>query len=102
MASQCRHQPITLSLVDEVFQTTEVTVYTNGNGEANLKSLAGRTIYEHNGMQDPNPYQQEHDELFASIRAGNVIDDTEMGYESTLAAIMGRTEIGRASCRERG
>lgn len=91
IASQCRHQPNTMSRVDEVFQTTEGTVYTNGNGEANLKAWNGRTLYEHNGMEDPNPYQQEHDELFASIRAGNVIDDTEMGVESTLAAIMGRT-----------
>src|SRR5690625_7898433 len=80
-----------MSRVDEVFQTTEGTVYTNGNGEANLKSWAGRTIYEHNGMQDPKPYQQEHDELFDTIRAGNVIEDTEMGYVSTLAASMGRT-----------
>jgi hypothetical protein len=47
-------------------------------------------MYDHNGMQDPNPYQVEHDELFAAIRNGDVISDTEDAAKSTLAAIMGR------------
>jgi myo-inositol 2-dehydrogenase/D-chiro-inositol 1-dehydrogenase len=35
-------------------------------------------------------YQQEHDELFASIRAGKPIDDGDWMAQSTLVAIMGR------------
>ena len=40
--------------------------------------------------QDPNPYQVEHDKLFASIRSGGVISDAENGAKSTLSAILGR------------
>lgn len=35
-------------------------------------------------------YQQEHDELFASIRSGNPINNGEYMANSTLLAIMGR------------
>jgi len=35
-------------------------------------------------------YQQEHDDLFASIRAGTPINDCERGVNSTLMAMMGR------------
>ena len=35
-------------------------------------------------------YQQEHDELFASIRSGNPINNGEYMTQSTLLAIMGR------------
>ncbi|MFH5834061.1 dehydrogenase, partial [Halalkalibaculum sp. DA384] len=34
--------------------------------------------------------QQEHDELFAAIRNGEQINDTENGAKSTLTALMGR------------
>jgi hypothetical protein len=79
-----------MSRVDEVFQCTQGTVYTNGSHNASLKSWFGNTVYEHNATGNPNPYQVEHDELFASIRKGNVISDTENGAKSTLTAIMGR------------
>jgi predicted dehydrogenase len=36
-------------------------------------------------------YQQEHDELFASIRAGKPLNNGEYMAKSTLLAIMGRT-----------
>jgi myo-inositol 2-dehydrogenase/D-chiro-inositol 1-dehydrogenase len=39
---------------------------------------------------NPNLYQQEHDELFASIRAGKPINNGEYMAKSTLLAIMGR------------
>lgn len=90
IASQCRHQPDTMSRVDEMFQTTQGTIYTNGNDEGIMTSWSGTEIYNHDGTEDPNPYQQEHDELFRSIRNGEVINDTEMGAKSTLSAIMGR------------
>jgi hypothetical protein len=37
-----------------------------------------------------NMYQNEHDELFAAIRAGSVLNNTEQSASSTLLAIMGR------------
>jgi myo-inositol 2-dehydrogenase / D-chiro-inositol 1-dehydrogenase len=90
IASQCRHQPNTMSRVDEVFQTLEGTIYVNGGDTGQLTTWNGNRLYEHDGEEDPNPYQQEHDELFASIRRGEVISDTEFGAKSTLTAIMGR------------
>lgn len=90
VASQCRHQPDTMSRVSEFFQGTKGTVDTDGGGKGIIRGWNGATLYDHRGDSDPNPYQQEHDELFAAIRKGEVIDDTENGAKSTLAALMGR------------
>lgn len=89
IASQCRHQEGCMSRVAEFFQGTEGTVDTAGD-KGILKGWDGKTLYDHRGDEDPNPYQQEHDELFAAIRAGEVINDTENGAKSTFTAIMGR------------
>lgn len=40
--------------------------------------------------QDPNPYQQEHEDLIASIRAGNPINEAQAVAESTMTGILGR------------
>jgi predicted dehydrogenase len=89
IASQCRHQPNTMNRVSEFFQGTKGTVDTQ-DGRGILRNWDGDVLYNHRGDEDPNPYQQEHNELFASIRNGNVINDTENGAKSTLTAIMGR------------
>ncbi len=89
ISSQCRHQPGTMSRVDEVFQGTKGSI-TLGKGL--IKDLEGNDLFNYpkNWGEDPNPYQVEHDRLFASIRNGEVISDTENGAKSTLTAIMGR------------
>ena len=89
IASQCRHQPGTMSRVDEVFQGTKGSI-TLGNGV--IEDLEGNNLYTYPRKwgEDPNPYQVEHDRLFASIRNGGVIADTENAAKSTLTAIMGR------------
>ena len=90
IASQCRHQPGTMSRVSETLQGTEGTVHTNGSGTGVIKKYSGVVAYEHDGTTDINPYQQEHNELFASIRAGDLINDTDYGAKSTMTAILGR------------
>ncbi len=98
ISSQCRHIPGTMSKVDEVFQGTKGGVET---GKGNITNLDGSLQYKYSnkepyydrvseGEQDANPYQVEHDKLFASIRSGGVISDTENGAKSTLSAILGR------------
>ena len=87
VASQCRHQPGCLNRVTEVFQGTKGTIDMSSNS---IKSWDGTELYKHNDRKDANPYQVEHDRLFASIRDGGVISDTENGAYSTLTAIMGR------------
>ncbi len=89
IASQCRHQPDTMSRVSEFFQGTKGTVSTEGDN-ATLKDWGGKTLFEHRGKDDPNPYQVEHVKLFESIRNGGVIDDAENGAKSTMSAIIGR------------
>ncbi len=89
IASQCRHQPDTMSRVSEFFQGTKGTVSTEGDN-ATLKGWNGDTIFEHRGKDDPNPYEVEHVKLFQSIRKGGVITDAENGAKSTMSAIMGR------------
>jgi predicted dehydrogenase len=87
IASQCRHIPNCMRRVDEIFQGT------NGSleiGQGKIKDLGGNVVFQYSGRRDPNPYQVEHDKLFASIRNGNVISDTENGAKSTLTAILGR------------
>jgi predicted dehydrogenase len=50
--------------------------------------ITGERAWKYKGPK-PNMYQQEHDELFAAIRAGKVVSDAFMA-NSTLIAIMGR------------
>ena len=46
---------------------------------------------EHDDEGDPNPYQVEHDELFAAIAAGEFkYADGKLGAIATMTAIMGR------------
>lgn len=52
-------------------------------------TLHGKTDWRYSG-KSPNMYQVEHNELFASIRAGKPINDGERMATSSLAGIMGR------------
>ncbi len=52
-----------------------------------IKSDSGEWVFS--GPEN-NLYQQEHDELFAGIRAGKPINNGEYMAKSTLLAIMGR------------
>jgi hypothetical protein len=78
-----------MSRVDEVFQGTKGSI-TLGSGL--IEDLEKKTVFEYPRKwgDDPNPYQVEHDRLFASIRNGGVIADAENAAKSTLTAIMGR------------
>lgn len=87
ISSQCRHQPNCMNRVTEVFQGTKGTIDMSSNTVA---SYDGQEILKHNARKDPNPYQVEHDKLFASVTEGGVISDAENGAYSTLTAIMGR------------
>ena len=85
--SQCRHMPDCMNRVSEGFHGTKGTAPKPGE----LFGAAGEVIYKHNGKEDPNPYQVEHDELFAAINAGKYkYDDTENGAVATMSSIMGR------------
>jgi myo-inositol 2-dehydrogenase/D-chiro-inositol 1-dehydrogenase len=50
---------------------------------------AGKVIWKYSGKKD-NPYQTEHDELFAGLRAGKIIHNGDYMIRSTMVAILGR------------
>ncbi|CAN5430139.1 Gfo/Idh/MocA family oxidoreductase [soil metagenome] len=84
--SQCRHIPGCMDKVAESLQGTKG----RANSSGIITDLKGKQVWRHRDKDDPNPYQQEHDDLFASIRNGKVINDAENGAKSTLTAIIGR------------
>ena len=90
ISSQCRHIQGCYNNVSESFQGTKGTVFTDGSGAAEIKNLEGQELFKYNASKDESPYQIEHNELFASIRAGEVINNVEYGAKSTMTAIMGR------------
>lgn len=54
-----------------------------------ITGLAGESSWSYRGPKN-NMYQTEHDELFASIRSGNPINNGDYMAKSTLMAIMAR------------
>lgn len=54
-----------------------------------LKDRAGNVLWKHSG-DIPDMYQSEHNALFASLRAGNPINNGQRGGNSTMLALMAR------------
>ncbi len=90
VSSQCRQIPGVHNRVDETFQGMNGFAYTQGRtSEGIIRDRNMNIRYQHSGENDPTPYQTELDELIASIRSGNVINDTEYGAKASMTAIMG-------------
>lgn len=86
--SQCRHIPGTMSKVDELLVGTKGKIEC---GAATLTSHKGKILYQFDQKKENNPYQTEHDELFAAIAKGEYrFADAENGARSTMTSILGR------------
>ncbi len=86
--SQCRHIPGTMSKVDELLIGTKGSIKA---GAANITDLKGKVLYQFDRKTENNPYQTEHDELFAAIAKGEYkFADAENGAKSTMTSILGR------------
>ncbi|NJO25858.1 MAG: Gfo/Idh/MocA family oxidoreductase [Bacteroidia bacterium] len=86
--SQCRHIKNTMSKVDELLIGTKGKIYC---GAANIKDHTGKALYQFDKKTENNPYQTEHDELFAAIAKGEYkFEDAENGAKSTMTSILGR------------
>jgi predicted dehydrogenase len=85
MFSFCRHIPNCWNSVSEHCQGTK--------GHADISGatiiVSGQEPWKYRGPNS-NPYQQEHDDLFASIRAGSPLNEGEIGALSSMTAILGR------------
>ncbi len=85
--SQCRHMKGTYSIVDEMLVGTKGSV----KCRAAEISSKGKTLYKFDKSKENEPYQNEHDELFAAVAKGEYkYDDTENGAKATLTSIIGR------------
>jgi myo-inositol 2-dehydrogenase / D-chiro-inositol 1-dehydrogenase len=80
MSSYCRHMPG----VDNI---SEAVVGTKGKSQINDYLINGKQVFS---GQETNPYIQEHTDLIAAIRKGEVINELKTVAESTLTAILGR------------
>jgi len=86
--SQCRHIPGTMSKVDELIVGTKGKIFC---GEGAIRDNKGKALYQYDMTKENNPYQTEHDELFAAIAKGEYkFDDTENGAKSAMTSILGR------------
>ena len=86
--SQCRHIPGTASRVDEMLIGTKGIIRCD---EATIKDPKGKELYRFDKKGENNPYQTEHDELFAAIAKNEYkFADAENGAKSTMTSIMGR------------
>src|SRR5690606_23331180 len=91
ISSQCRQFEGCWNRVDEAFVGTKVRIDSFSTNNTVLKTYSGSVIYKHDGRNDGNPYQIEHDELFAAVARGeHKFNDGENGAKSTLVGIMGR------------
>ncbi|MEQ1895397.1 MAG: dehydrogenase, partial [Planctomycetota bacterium] len=85
MLSQCRHIPGCLDSVSE-----------HAHGVLGTADVSGGRIQSQGGWdwryrgEGVDPYQREHDALFAAIRAGTPHDEADYGAHSTMTAILGR------------
>lgn len=86
--SQCRHIKGTSARVDELFMGTKGRIQC---GKANILDHKGKVLYQFDKKGENNPYQTEHDELFAAIAKGEYkFADAENGAMSTMTSILGR------------
>ena len=86
--SQCRHIPGTMSRVDELLVGTKGKIHCD---DAKITDHAGKIIYQFDKTNEPNPYQNEHDELFAAVAKNEYkYANADYGAESTMTSILGR------------
>ncbi|MEY5045137.1 MAG: hypothetical protein RL713_362, partial [Bacteroidota bacterium] len=74
--------------VDELIVGTKGKIFC---GAANIRDHKGGLLYQFDIKTENDPYQSEHDELFAAIAKGEYkFADAENGAKSTMTSILGR------------
>jgi len=85
MLSQCRHVP---GCWDSVAEHAHGAL---GQADVSAGRITSRGGWDWRWRGEPvDPYQLEHDALFAAIRSGAEHAEAEYGAQSTLTAILGR------------
>ncbi len=86
MFSQCRHIPNCWNSVAEHVHGTKGTADVSGG---KLYDLKGKLLHDFGGAGG-NGHQEEHHDLFALLRKGEMPNEGEYGAKSTMTAILGR------------
>ena len=81
--SQCRHQ---LGCWNSV---SEAAIGTKGKCQIDRYAITGENRWRFSGG-GKDPYQQEHDDLFAAIRNDTPYNEAEYGADSSMTAVFGR------------
>jgi len=84
--SQCRHQPGCWSEVNEHAIGTKGS---SAVGNSLIRPTGGEA-WRYRGEKRVDPYQQEHDDLFAAIRNNTPYNEAFYGAHSTMTSILGR------------
>lgn len=87
MFSQCRQ----INGCDSKVEEAVVGTLGSSNCKNSIRPTKGQA-WRFRG-QDPNPYRQEHEDLIASIRAGNPLNEAQAVAESTMTGIIGREAV---------
>jgi predicted dehydrogenase len=87
MFSQCRHIP---GCWNEVAEYAIGSKGTADIADGVITPKEGAAWKYPNRRRDRDPYQVEHDDLLASIRAGKPLNEAVDGANSTMTAILGR------------
>jgi len=82
--SECRHQPGTWNSVSEAVQGNK------GKCDVSGHKILGENQWRFKTEGAKDPYQQEHDDLFAAIRENKEYNEAFYGAESTMTSIFGR------------
>jgi predicted dehydrogenase len=96
LMSMCRQIPGCEQQIGEVLVGTQGTCTTDG--ERHMYVIKGKKSWKLDREEDNLPYEQEHADLVASIRAGKPLNELRAVAESTMTAIMARMSAytGRA------
>ncbi len=86
--SQCRHNPGCWNDVTEHMHGSKGYSFTEGNRRCYIRAKDGKEFHASGPYKDP--YQVEHDDLFAAIREGRPYNEAKRGAEATMMAILGR------------
>jgi myo-inositol 2-dehydrogenase/D-chiro-inositol 1-dehydrogenase len=87
MFSQCRQINGCQNIVGETVVGTDGT----SNCQDRIRSKSGKRWRFR--QKEPSPYKREHEDLIASIRAGNPINEAQAVAESTMTGILGREAV---------
>lgn len=88
MNSQCRHWKDSASRVDEEIVGVKGRIICD---RGLIQDHKGKVLYQFDKTKENQPYQAEHDELFAAVTKGEYkFRDAEHAAKTTLTAIIGR------------